>query len=805
MNKDVRQMKVLAKKSLSPTSGTIYVTGLKDEVRIIRDKWGVPHIFANNVEDLFYAEGYTHAQDRLCQMEFTRRLACGTLAEMLGEAALNTDIFMRTLGFRRIGEEAAKTCEKEVDDFTRHANYAYVQGVNEFIKRSIDNPPFEFEVLGWQPSPWTWADSLACASLICWVLGRNWSVELVRAAVMERLGEKRARELFPSFPPETPLVVASQRQSSDIAEYLSMLQKELGGYASSNLSSPACNNWVIDGTKSSTGKPLFAVDEHLPISMPSLYYDIHLMAPGFNVTGDTIAGLLAVFNGHNERIAWSATALHADVQDTYVEKFKPDNPHQYLYQGKWEEAEVCLEQFQVRGKEQPVTKEVLITRHGPIIDSVMLRWTGEIRKLSREGIAVRWTGHNPSYHSLSGQGYLKLNRAGNWEEFRDASRLITVAPTNYLYADVDGNIGYQVISLIPIRAKGQGLVPVPGWTGEHEWVGYIPFDELPSAFNPPAHFLATANNKIVHEDYPYLISHDWAPSYRVRRIVQLLTDKERLSMKDFMNMQGDVYSLWAKELVPFLIRLEGQNRRQRQALGYLRNWDGYMGKDSVAATVFHAWYRKLLENTLREKLGQDLYEQYFRCLGQKHLLALPQLLEYHDSYWFGSGSVSNVANRDKLVLFSLEQAIEELTKTLGTDMSTWRWGRVHTATFRHPFGIAPPLEQVLNAGPVEHGGDETTINVSVFDYTEGFGALEVAINRFIIDMGDLSKSVAMSVPGQSGQPGSKHYRDLVEPWSKVKYHPMLFNREDIEKEAKEVLLLIPGGRKKLARKNKKSG
>ena len=795
MDEALRQMKDLAKNSLAPTDGIVTAKGLKQEVRILRDRWGVPHIFASNSDDLFFALGYTHAQERLWQMEFNRRLAAGTLSEMLGEVTLDIDVFMRTVGLRRTAEAAARLMQKEGDDFTVGINTAYVEGINEFIKGRADTLPFEFAALSWQPCDWTLSDVFVCSLLVLWQLSMNWGIEILRGDVVERLGEKRARELFPSYPSEASLVVASQRQSSDIAAYLLNLQKKVVGRTGPDSASAGSNNWVIDGSKSTTGMPILANDPHLPLGTPSIWYEAHLVAPGFNVIGVTLPGTTGVVIGHNERVAWGFTNLYADVQDMYVEQFNPDNRHQYLFEGKWEEAESCLEEFHVRGSAQPVTREVLITRHGPIMDSVMVGLAKpEIKRWPRQALALRWTGHDPHNIVLLAQGFMKLNRARNWEEFREALRMVLCLSQNIVYADVDGNIGYQATGLVPIRAKGQGLVPVPGWTGEYEWQGYIPFEELPSAFNPPTHFLATANNKIVHEDYPYLITHDWETPHRVRRIVQLLTDKDKLSTEDFMKMQADVYSLWAKDLVPFLARLKAQNDRQGRALEHIRAWDLRMDKDSVAATILHVWYMKLARNILIEKLGPDLYEHYFMKqlgLSEHHFLAILQVLEYHDSYWLGSGPVSNLEKRDKLVQLSLEQALEELTETLGSDMSTWRWGRLHTATFRHRLGIAPPLDQVLNAGPVEVGGDWSTINRGIFDYSGGFGTLAIASYRQIVDLGNLSNSVAMHSPGQSGQPASDHYRDFVEPWAEVRYHPMLFDRAAIEKQAKELLKLIP--------------
>ncbi len=806
MEEAVKQMKELAHESLSATNGTINVVGLKEEVRIIRDRWGVPHIYASNPEDLFYAEGYTHAQERLWQMEFNRRLTSGTLSELLGEIPLDIDMFMRTIGLRRAAQASARFIQGRGDKLTRTLIGAYIKGINEFIETHLDNPPFEYRFLGLQPSAWTLVDTTACGLLLAWQLSVNWDNEVLRADLIERLGEKRARDLLPFYPPEASLIIPSHGVFREMAASLLERQKKATGSLSSDAVRPGSNNWVIDGSKSTTGMPLLANDPHLFIGMPSIWYEAHLVVPGFNVIGVTFPGLPQVFIGHNERIAWGFTNLGSDVQDLYVEKLNPKNHRQYLYKDKWEDAEVCLEQFPVRGREEPVTKEVLITRHGPIIDSILQGMTNpEVKKGLRQTVALRWTGHEPSHSALALQGLIKLNQSRNWKEFREALRLCGLISQNVVYADVEGNIGYVANSIIPIRAKGQGLVPVPGWTGEYEWKGYIPFDELPSAFNPPTHFFASANNKIVDNDYPYLITHDWLPAYRVRRIVQMLTAQEKLSIDDFKKMQADVYSLQARELVPFLTWLKPKNQRQNKALDYFRSWDFCMDRDSIAAALYHVWYLKMMNNLLRDKLGQDIYEHYFykrlvcNCF---HILAMPRLLEYPTAYWFGDGSGSNVEKRDELVSASLEQAIEELTKTLGSDMSTWRWGRLHKATFRHLLGVIPPLDQILNAGPVEVGGDEYTVNNGGLDYSVDFAQVIIPSYRQIVDLSDLSKSVSMHSTGQSGQPASDHYRDFVEPWAKVEYHPMLFDKETIERQAAKVLRLAPSGRKKSTRKKK---
>ena len=807
MEDAVEKMKELARQSLVATSGIISVRGLKDEVRILRDQWGVPHIFAASVKDLFFAEGYTHAHERLWQMEFNSRLACGTLSEVAGEPTLDIDIFMRTIGLKPTAEAAARLIQEKGSILIKDVTQAYVMGVNAFIESHADNPPFEYRVLGWQPSQWTLADTSACGLLMAYQLSMNWDNELLRAELIGRLGKKRARDLLPFYPPEASLIIPSQGLFGEIADSLLGCQKKVRGALSSDSVQPGSNNWVIDGSKSGTGMPLLANDPHLLIGMPSVWYEAHLVAPGFNVIGVTFPGLPPVFIGHNERIAWGFTNLCSDVQDLYVEKLNPRNHRQYLYEGNWVDAEISHEQFVVRGRQEPVTKEILITRHGPIIDSVLVGMAKpEVRKGLPQTLALRWTGHDPINPALTLQGLIKLNQARNWKEFREALRLCGLISQNVVYADVEGNIGYTANSIIPIRAKGQGLVPVPGWTGEYEWTGYIPFDELPSAFNPSTHFLATANNKIVDDDYPYLITHDWLPAYRVRRIVQMLTAREKLSLDDFKKMQADVYSVQAREILPFLTRLEPNNQRQKKALGYLSRWDFRMDKDSIAATMFHVWYLKLVQNVMKDKLGQDIYERYFykRFLGNCfHILAMPKLLEYPTSFWFGDNSNSNIENRNNLVMLSLDQALEELTGKMGPDMSTWRWGRIHKALFRHPLSTMPPLDRILNAGPVEIGGDEYTVNNGGFDYSADFAQVIIPSYRQIIDLSDLSKSISMHSTGQSGQPASDHYKDFVESWAKVEYHPMLFDEESIKKEAKEVLRLKPGAPNRPSRKKKK--
>jgi len=781
-------MKDLATSVLATTSGTVRIKNLRKEVTVIRDKWGIPHVYADNDEDLFFAQGYVHAQDRLWQMEVFRRLVSGRLSEILGEATLDLDIYKRTVGLRRAAEIEAEHFLETADEQTKTIAKAYVQGVNEYIETHRKCLPIEFAILSIQPSSWSIADSLSIEKYMGWMLGGNWESELLRVDLNKKLGEKMARELLPFCSTETSMIIPSDGRYPETADLILSKLMKTEKVLRPNGPGFGSNNWVVDGHKSVTGKPLLANDPHLGIQMPSIWYEIHLVGQGINVIGASLAGAPGVIIGHNEHIAWGTTNIMSDVQDLYVEKINPENPNQYLYKEKWEDMQVIKEEIIVKGKKEPVTRQVCITRHGPIIDFWILQMAMPQAKWGLEEVySLRWSGHQPSRLI---EAIVKLDNAHNWEEFREALKFWGSPGQNFVYADIKGNIGYQMAyGMIPIRPRSQGLVPVPGWTGEYEWEGFIPFEELPSVLNPPTHFIVTANQKIHSDDYPHFISHEWAPAYRARRITQLLTSNQKLSSEDFMRIQADVLSLHAQELLPYLANLQPQNERQREALKHLKDWDLQLSDSSTAALIFEVWYDKLLQKVLKEKLGNDLFMHYLQS--GSHILAIQQMLQYPTEFWFGEGSGSNLEKRDRVVQQSLEQALEEASARLGADMSQWRWGRLHTTSFVHILGTKPPLDRLLNVGPLETGGDGNTVNAGGFNRNIGFSQLGLPSYRQIVDLGDFSKSVSMHTTGQSGQPLSKHYSDFVELWRKIEYHPMLFRREDVEKEEESRLTLVP--------------
>lgn len=748
--------------------------GLRDRAEVLRDRWGVPHIYAQGLWDLFFLNGYVQAQDRLWQMDFHRRLASGTLAEVLGPGALSMDRLSRRLGFPRVSQEDWARLEGE----EREALEAFAAGVNAYLERGY--LPLEFRILRYRPQPWRPEDSLAIARFMAWGFSGNWDMEILRSWTVQRFGPETMAELEPGYPQGKPLVVPPGAEARGpgpdlLEDYRQAAAPAVGPGLS--------NNWAVSGAKSVSGRPLLANDPHLVLGLPSLWYEVHLEGPGLRVAGVGMAGVPGIIIGHNQRIAWGVTAAMVDQDDLYVERLDPQDPARYEYQGRWEEAQVLREEFRVRGQAEPVVEEVVVTRHGPVIGPCI---PGEQRPL-----ALRTVAREPA--NLP-RALLGLMRARNWQEFREALAHWATSPLNFLYADVDGNIGYQLAGWIPRRAQGHGVVPVPGWTDEYEWQGFVPFEELPSAFNPPTNWLATANNKIVDDDYPHFLSAQYVDSPRMERIVQLLTAKEKLSIDDFRAMQQDVYSIPGRELARHILSLPPKDIWRQRAHSFLRVWDGNLAADSVAATIVEAFFSHLVRRALEEKVGA--WAEFFlgrsvhplRVGGLFFVDAASWLLRKMETRpdWF-QGKEWREAMEE-----ALDSALSELRRLLGDDMSRWQWGRLHRLTLIHPLGQVKALAPLFNRGPIPLGGDANTVSQAAFVPHRGYGVTTFAVSwRQIIDLSDFNRSLAVLPGGQSGSPLSRHYSDQVRPWASGEYHPMLWDRQQVEQHLELRLVLDP--------------
>lgn len=763
-------------------SGTLAVPGLVSPVEVIRDGWGVPHIYAENEHDLFFAQGYVHAQDRLWQMEFNRRIGSGTLSAALGEATLDTDRFLRTIGLRR----AAEKDWARLDDDIRSIMEAYAAGVNAYIETHRGRLPLEFTILGVDPSLWTPLDTLAWGKVMSYDLGGNYELELLRARIIAELGEQAAQQLLPPYANGAPVIVPPEART-----YTWLRGASFGGLDAlaailGDRGLPwGSNNWTVHGSRTATGAPMLADDTHLGLNMPSIWYENGLHGGRFDGVGFSFPGVPLVIIGHNARIAWGVTNLGPDVQDFYIERLNDlAHPTQYEFMGEWQDLQVEQEVIEVKGQ-SPVILDVLITRHGPIMNDVI----GDLAEA--EPMALQWTALDGTYLF---KAVRNLNLAANWDEFRQALSDWDVPSQNFVYADVDGNIGYQAPGKIPIRAPGhQGLVPVPGWTGQYEWQGFIPFDELPSVLNPATGFIATANNKVVPDDYPYHLAYEWAAPYRAQRITDLLAANDNLTQEEIRDIQAQTYSLPAEAFRPYLLAIEPEGEIQARALALLEAWDLRNEADRPGASVYQVWYWFLLQNTLADELDDQILEDY-REYSSLHVPMMLDLMTQPDSPWFDNTTTPQLETRDDILRRSLADALIWLGERQGNDPEKWGWGRLHTMTFVHqPLGQSgiALLEQLFNSKPIPARGDNFTVDAASFRFTDPFSVYHGTSQRYIADLGDLDQSRTIHTTGQSGQLFHPHREDFISLWQDVESHPMLFSREAVEVNAEKILTLVP--------------
>jgi penicillin G amidase len=774
-----------AKAALPPVEGEFRLAGLHEPVEILWDGYGVPHIYASDTHDLFFAQGYVVASERLFQMELSLRLGSGRLSEMFGELTLPMDRFIRAVGWNR----AAVRMTEQGDDLSWEMSDAYAAGVRAWIER-MPAKPLEYEIL--QLDPLYLEDrqaavmSAAASVFMVWSLSTNWDAELLRAEIAERLGWEAMAALFPELPTEPELVQAGKEGGAAGRRRILDLLLQAPAFPAGQGS----NNWVVAGRRSATGMPLLANDPHLFVQVPSIWFETHLNAPGINVRGVSLPFAPGVIIGHNERIAWGITNLGGDIQDLYLEQLNEDGTAAF-YNGVWEPLSVHREEIVVRGRTEPDVVMARETRHGPILDSYLIGVgspevvAGGITKT----YALRSVGLEEGARPST---IYRLDTAANFGEFRAALADWAAPGSNFVYADVDGNIGYQANGWHPIRKRGDGTLPVPGWTDEYEWEGYIPFEEMPWSYNPDEGFLVTANNKIHDDSYPYLIGKDFLPPFRARRITELITERPVHDKDSFARIHMDTVSLPAKEIVPFLLSIEPGDDRQKQSLALLAEWDHDLAADSAAAAVYEVWCCRIADLVLKPRLGEDLYLHYYarrEWTNAFQFHVLPTLLQFPTATWFGEDGREA---RDRLLREALDAALAELTAALGEDMAGWQWGALHRVRFQGQLAMIPDLAELFTAAEGPLGGDEQTVLQGMYEPGSSYEAIIVPSWRQVIDLGDLDASVGTHTVGQSGHPASPHFKDLYPLWSTGRYHPLPFSRKAVEAGATSRMDLVPG-------------
>lgn len=756
-------------RSLPQISGELQLSGLKGPVSVYRDEWGVPHIEANSEWDLFMAQGFVTAQDRFWQMEKTRRAGAGRLSEVLGASMLDTDKFVRTFLFYRSAEKSLAALSPSA----RTALEAYTAGVNAYIDQAVRRNalPVEFTILGFKPEPWTPTDSAVIGKLMAYDLGGNFKGEVYRYQLRRKVGDELLKQVLPVYPSDVTIMksTASGGPPNRVAELPSDNSKiDVSGLLNAGIFPDpflGSNNWVLSGSLTKTGKPLLANDPHLGLSTPAIWYQTHLIlnspSEQMNVVGVMFPGAPGVVIGHNEQIAWGVTNTGPDVQDLFIEKRNPQNPHQFEFMGKWEDAAVYKETIKVKGKAD-VPLEIVVTRHGPIVSEVV----GSKEDRPGEALALKWTAHMPTTEL---EAVIGFDRATNWAEFREALRKFPVPTQNFVFASVDGTIAYRTGGVLPIRAKGDGLLPVPGWTGEYEWTEFIPFEKMPEVVNPAEGFIVTANNKVIDDKYPYLISHSWAEPYRATRIREMILARKDHRVDDLRLMQVDHTNLQARTLLPILLPLaekaQGLTSAEKKALELVKAWDQVDTPDKPAPLVFQMWYNHLGNLLFEEKMGKDL----FGSMADKGNVTDNMILEA------AKGSPSDwmkaAGGLEALAVNSLKKGVAAGAKLQGSNPAKWQWGKYHRIGPAHDIGGAiAPLGWFLNPQVRPVGGSRIT--VSAMSYRDDGTVRSAGPWRQAVDMANPGgNSFDVVMPGQSGLFLSPWYEDQAALHIEGKLHP----------------------------------
>jgi len=746
-----------AEQALSQISGTLRVQGLSKPVEVLRDTWGIPHIFAQTMQDMFFAQGFVVGQDRMWQLEIWKRTGEGLLAEILGPSAIQRDTFARLLRYRGNWDAEYRSYHPQ----GRQIVEAFAKGINAAIAQAANNLPIEFQITGLKPQPWT--PENVVSRMAGFVMTRNASSEVWRAQMVKTFGVQKTEELAP-LNPRKAIQIPEGLNLDDISP--SIVSLFPGREEPLNLKPVESNNWVVDGTKTNTGKPLLANDPHRSILNPSLRYIVHLVSPGWDVMGAGEPALPGIATGHNERIAWGITILGIDQQDLYVEETDPQDSNRYRSADGWVPMRIEKELIPVKGQ-APVEVTLKFTRHGPVIYE-------DIQK--HRAFALRWVGSEPG--TAGYLGALSIHQAKNWKEFQKGVEQWKVPSLNLVYGDVDGNIGYHGVGLTPSRKRGDGLLPVPGSGSLYEWERFLPMSALPQYLNPRQHFIATANHNVIPQDYPHVLGYELGSSFRYDRIVEVLKEPRPFTIEDFEKLQHDFLSLPARELVPMLKNIKADNSELQKALDLLLHWNYWVGKDLPAAAIYEFWFQKLQDKVYRQRVPEESWSLV------EGKFSVERVIE-----WLKTGK----PGRDKVLLESLEEALTDLKLRMGADMKKWRWGTVHVAGFNHSLGSNEDLKALFNPGSVTRNGDGFTVGNTGGGKAENFQQRTGASYRHILDLADWDRSVGTSVPGQSGQPRSPHYADLIAYWGENRYFPLLFSRGQIERNAKNKLMLVPAG------------
>jgi len=808
------------RQAIPKTEGEIQIVGLDHPVEILRDEYGVAHIYADTPHDLYFAQGYVHAQERFWQMEFQRRVAAGRISEIFGEGTLDSDIYLRQFGFHDLAKESYDM----LDDEDKEIMDAYAEGVNAYIgDKKPSKLGLEFAILSLKGTPleiepWSPVDSMAWGEMLIFDQSDQLHTELSNIDLLASVGQKKYDQLHPAYRADRPVIVPEddpsliRTQSSKVAglgdaeiAYLQSLRESL---QNSEIVPPflqalrfpdgGSNSFVISGANTDTGTPILANDPHMSINMPSLWYEVGMhcneKTPDciFNFRGFSLPGVPGILIGHNDEIAWGLTNATFDAEDVFIEKLNPENPNQYEVNGEWVDMDIHQERIQVLGQDEPVVITVRHTRNGLIATDAMIDHKpfsyGE-KGPELYALSYAWTALEP-VQTL--RAVMMVNRAQNWDDFVEALSYFDAGKQNWLYADVDGNIGYVLPGKIPIRAGGDGSLPVPGWNDDYIWTGYIPYEELPRAFNPRKGYIVTANNPQLRDEKPYLLNKEHDRGQRAQRITDMILKANgKITLEMMQQFQTDNASISALEVIPYLNEIQFDDGKISAARDRLLGWDAEMLMDSPEAALYNIFWAHLLADIFDDQLPED---HYLNGVHRDADVVYFLLQDPEDDWWDDKNTPDVVEDRDAILEKAFVEAYGEGVEELGEKLDDWRWGDLHMITFQNATlgksGIGF-IENIFNRGPFPTNGSNSVIQKTCWRASKSYDVVCIPALRQVIDLGNLSNATMVQSVGQSGHPYSPHYDDFIDLWRNLEYHPSNWSRSDVEAGEYEELILQP--------------
>ena len=758
--------------------GELVVPGLGSAVNVFRDERGMPHIYASNEHDLYFSVGYVTAQERLWFMDLIRRVTTGRLSEIMGQKLVTTDKFLRCLEMTKKSKMMLSREDPVIITYLQ----AYADGVNAYILAAGNKLPPEFRILGYKPDPWKLEDIANIVGYMGWDLAKdNLASDLFYYQLMKKLGVQKAGQLIPDWKAVDAVVFQGfgldEKVIKNAKAFISAMDTvEAMGIASFSGS----NNWAVTGKRSETGKPILSNDMHLSFGVPGIWMQMHEVIPGkLNVTGVLVPGEPFIVAGHNEKIAWGETNLMVDDLDLFAEKVNPQNQDQYFFKGEWKNMELKKEIIKIKGGKRD-SIIIKYTHRGPIIS--------EMNGVKDISLSMRWSGYD---YSDELKAVCRLNRAAGWDDFRSAISTFRSASQNFVYADIDGNIGLNTGGGIPIR-KGNGTMIRNGETDEFDWKGYVPFEELPYVFNPGNGYVSSANNKTVNDDYPYYISADFVLPYRINRIRQMLDQKEVLSIDDFKRMILDQHSDYAALLTPFILHIDNKKDEltasERNVLESLKVWDYDMKADLIAPSVFEFFRISFARNLLSDELG-ELYSQLYPTAREYYIY---RILKTGQDEWVDNINTQQKETLDDIILKSFKDCVSSLSKQYGDDQAKWKWGNIHKITLEHPLGSVKILDRLFGFNSAEYSIGGSSHTVSPYSFGAGFKVNHGASERHIFNTANWDESYTIIPTGESGIPGSEFYLSQTTAYLNGKFYKDAFSESAVKSSAIYTIILKPG-------------